>query len=264
MKIDEISALIKQVADEEISPRFRNLKEHEVIFKEPGEFVTEADIAAEKSLTEKLLTLYPNSIVTGEEDIAKNPRRLDELLKSDCGFLIDPIDGTNNFIKGDERFAVMIVALQFGEVAASWIYLPATNMLAVAQKGAGAYINGEKVILSSPITDISEMTGAAHITRMPKEIREQAAEKLKVFKENRPAYCAGYDYVCLLTGKKDFSVYYRTLLWDHLPGTLLYTEAGGYVMGLDDRPYTSKNDGMGLLCAANKDIWQNIKETLFP
>lgn len=255
--------MIRQVADEEITPRFRNLKEHEVRFKEPGEFVTEADIKAERSITKKLLSLYPNSIVTGEEDISKNPARLDELIRSDCGFLIDPIDGTNNFIKGDERFAIMIAALQFGEVAASWIYLPAQKILAVCEKGSGAILNGEKVSLKAPITDISEMTGAAHITRMPKELRIEAAEKLKAFKENRPAYCAGHDYVCLLNGRKDFSVYYRTLLWDHLPGTLLYQEAGGYVMGLDGRSYTSKNDGTGLLCAASEDIWYKIKETLF-
>lgn len=261
--MDKISDLIRQVADEEILPRFRNLKEHEVRFKEPGEFVTEADIKAERSITDKLYSLYPNSIVTGEEDIDKNPDRLEELISSECGFLIDPIDGTNNFIKGDDRFAIMIVALQYGEVAASWIYLPATDMLAVAQKGCGAFLNDEKISLKEPISDISKMTGAAHITRMPKELRMKAAEKLTAFKENRPSYCAGHDYICLLTGRKDFSVYYRTLLWDHLPGTLLYEEAGGYVRRLDGSIYSAKNDGEGLLCAANEDIWHKIKDILF-
>ena len=261
--MDKISSVIRQVADEEILPRFKNLKEHEVCFKETDEFVTEADIEAERSITEKLLFLYPNSIVTGEEDIAKNPARLDELIKSDCGFLIDPIDGTNNFIKGDERFAIMIVALQYGEAAASWIYVPTKNMFAVAEKGGGAFINGQKITLKAPITDISEMTGAVHITRMPKELRVETATKLKAFRENRPAYCAGYDYICLLNGRKDFSVYYRTLLWDHLPGTLLYKEAGGYVRDLDGRTYTPRNDGTGLLCAANEDIWLKIKDKFF-
>tara|TARA_R110002096_G_scaffold436056_1_gene666480 strand:+ start:40263 stop:41060 length:798 start_codon:yes stop_codon:yes gene_type:complete len=264
MKTDEISALIKKVADEEVAPRFRNLKEDEVIFKEPGEFVTTADLAAEFALTRGLQELYPSAIVTGEEDIAKNPMRLVELLSADCGFLIDPIDGTNNYIKGNDRFAVMAVALQFGKVAASWIYLPVFETLAVAEKGSGTFLNGEKCTLSPPITKLCEMTGAAHINRMPEVHRAMAQKNLKIFKENRPAYCAGYDYVSLLTGKKDFSVYHRTLLWDHLPGTLLYSEAGGYVRTLDGGEYSSRNDGTGLLCAANKHIWKGIKETLFP
>lgn len=264
MKIDEITTLIKTVSKEEIEPRFRNLKEDEVIYKEPGEFVTSADLAAEFALTRGLKALYPTAIVTGEEDIAKNPMRLVDLLSADCGFLIDPIDGTNNYIKGDERFAVMVVALQKGEVVSSWIYLPAFKTLAVAEQGGGTFINGEKCTIGTPITELSEMTGAAHINRMPKDLRVAAQENLKIFKENRPGYCAGFDYVSLLTGEKDFSVYHRTLLWDHLPGTLLYGEAGGYVRTLDGGHYTSKNDGKGLLCAANKDVWHKIKDALFP
>lgn len=263
MKVNEICGLIKKVAKEEILTRFRNLKETEVYYKEPGEFVTAADLASEKALTSGLLTLYPNAVVTGEEEIAENPERLNELLKADCGFLIDPIDGTNNFIKGNERFAVMIVALTRGCVEASWIYLPAKDIMTYAIKGQGAYLNDEKVTLISPKTNLSELIGAAHINRMPKEVREYAKEKLRLIKENRPGFCAGYDYVSLVCGKKDFSVYYRTLIWDHLPGSLIYQEAGGYALGLDQRPYTPKNDGTGLLCASNEEMWHKINNEIF-
>ncbi|HPF46279.1 MAG: hypothetical protein KDF58_01290 [Alphaproteobacteria bacterium] len=264
MKIDEINSLIRNVSDKEILSRFRNLREDEVHFKEPNEFVTAADIAAEAALTEGLLDLYPHAVITGEEDFAENPDSLNDLLAADCGFLIDPIDGTNNFIKGDERFAVMAVALQKGKVAASWIYLPASGAMAMAQAGKGTYLDGEKILLRSSCAKLSELTGAAHINRMPENLRSTARENLKLFKENRPAYCAGYDYICLLTGQKDFSVYYRTLLWDHLPGTLLFEEAGGYVRTLDDKPFTPASDGLGLLCARDKAVWKDIKDALFP
>lgn len=264
MKIDEINSLIRNVADKEILSRFRNLREDEVHFKEPNEFVTAADIAAEVALSKGLLDLYPQAIITGEEDIARNPGRLDELLFSDCGFLIDPIDGTNNFIKGDERFAVMAVALQKGKVVASWVYLPATGAMAMAQVGSGTYLDGEKINLPPAKAKLNELTGAAHINRMPENLRSVAKENLKLFKENRPAFCAGYDYICLLTGQKDFSAYYRTLLWDHLPGALLFEEAGGYVRTLDDKPFTPTNDGLGLLCAHDKSVWKDIRDALFP
>ncbi|MCC3860937.1 inositol monophosphatase family protein [Pseudemcibacter aquimaris] len=263
MRVDDICAIMKKVAKVEIMPRFRNLKETEVQFKEPGEFVTAADVGAEKMLSRELQELYPYAIVTGEEDISINLGRLNELINSECGFLIDPIDGTNNFIKGNEQFAVMVTALQHGEVGASWIYLPAKDLMAFARKGEGAFINGERVTINNHKSNISDMIGAAHINRMPPEIRVKAKENLSRFKENRPAFCAGYDYVALLTGEKDFSVYYRTLIWDHLPGTLLFKEAGGYVMGLDGKPYTPKNEGTGLLSAPSLEAWQKIKENLF-
>ncbi len=264
MRTDDISDLIKRVAAAEITPRFRNLREDEIVFKEPGEFVTAADLAAEYALTDGLKSMYPDAIITGEEDISKNPMRLVELLSADCGFLIDPIDGTNNFIKGEEQFAVMVVALRSGEVVASWIYLPVFDVLAAAEAGTGAFINDEKVTLKPAPEKISAMIGAAHINRMPENIRKTARENLKKIKENKPAFCAGYDYVAITRGEKHFSAYHRTLLWDHLPGTLIYKEAGGYVMGLDGKPYTPRNDGSGLLCAPDKASWNKIKSAIFP
>lgn len=263
MKVDQISALIKDVADQEITPRFRNLKEDEVIFKEPGEFVTAADLAAEFAISEGIKALYPDAIITGEEDISKNPMRLVELLSSDCGFLIDPVDGTNNYIKGNERFAVMVVALRYGEVAASWIYLPVSDQLAVAEKGAGAYLNGTRTYVCAAPDELNDMIGAAHINRMPTEQKQKIRENLKKIKRNSPAFCAGYDYVALTAGKAHFSAYYRTLLWDHLPGTLLYSEAGGYARTLDGEQYVPRKDGAGLLCAPDKDTWMKIKNTIF-
>ncbi len=263
MKIDEISQLIKRIADDEITPRFRNLREDEVLYKEPGEFVTAADLAAEYALSDGLRALYPQAVVTGEEDIAKQPTRLVELLSAECGFLIDPIDGTNNFIKGDERFAVMAVALQSGEAVASWIYLPSMDTLAVAEKGAGAFMNEAPVTVCPAPDNLSEIIGAAHTNRMPEKIRTAARENLKKIKKNNPAFCAGYDYVALTKSEKHFSAYHRTLLWDHLPGTLLYTEAGGFAMGMDEQPYTTSSGGNGILSAPDEDTWHKIKETIF-
>ena len=263
MEIDKISQAIKNVAEQEILPRFRNLKEHEVILKAPGDFVTEADLAAEKLLIEKLSELYPTSIISGEEQLVGSPEKLDELVTAPLGFLIDPIDGTNNFIKGDERFAVMVVALQNGIAVASWIYIPFINKMAVAQKGSGAYLNGQKITLHSLPEKLDQIVGAAHINRMQDDLRAKVRVNLKTFIENIPAFCAGFDYVSLAQSKKHFSAYNRTLLWDHLPGTLLYEEAGGYVRGLDGKKYTSKNDGNGLLCAPNEDLWHKIKEAMF-
>ncbi len=263
MQTAKISSLIKKVADNEITPRFRNLREDEVLFKEPGEFVTAADLAAEFGLSDGLRALYPNAIITGEEDISKNPMRLVELLSADCGFLIDPIDGTNNFIKGDEKFAVMAVALQRGEAVASWIFLPSYNKLAVAEKGGGSYINDKRIEVPSAPQKMKNLIGAAHINRMPEPLRLNIRKNLQQIKENRPAYCAGYDYVAITEGQKHFSAYYRTLIWDHLPGTLILNEAGGCARGLDGQAYTPRHSSSGLLCTPDRMSWDLIKSAIF-
>lgn len=119
------------------------------------------------------------------------------MLSADCGLLIDPIDGTNNFIKGDEKFAVMAVALQRGEAVARWIFLPSYNKLAVAEKGGGSYINDKRIEVPSAPQKMKNLIGAAHINRMPEPLRLNTRKNLQQIKENRPAYCAGYDYVAI-------------------------------------------------------------------
>jgi len=263
MKINEISDLIRTVASAEINPRFRNLREDEVVYKEPDEFVTAADLAVEFALIDGLRKLYPQAVVTGEEDVSKNPMRLVELLDADSGFLMDPIDGTNNFIKGNERFAVMVAALVHGKVIASWIYLPVHDIMAVAEKGAGAFFNGERMRVEPAPINLSDLIGAAHTNRMPEKDRIVVRENLKLIKINKPSFCAGYDYVALTKSETHFSSYHRTLLWDHLPGTFLYSKAGGYVRGLDGKPYTSRSDGNGLLSAPDKDTWQLLRKAIY-
>ncbi|NOZ66293.1 MAG: inositol monophosphatase [Alphaproteobacteria bacterium] len=265
MTMDQISSFIIEVAEQEILPRFGNLVQGDITAKSPGDMVSVADIEAEKSLSEKLGKLCPGALIAGEETIADNPGLLIAAISADRAFLIDPVDGTNNFIKGDERFALMLTEMRKGEVVAGWIYLPVSQKLAVAEKSAGAMLNGEKAILPPPKPDYASLTGAAHINRFPENLRVIAGENLKKFKENRPAFCAGHDYISLLEGRKDFSVYYRTLPWDHLPGSLIFAEAGGYVRTLfDGAAYTVHDQEKGLLSARNKEQWHKIREMIFP
>jgi len=263
--MDIIADIIRQVAAQEIMPRFKNLTEGDISAKSPGDMVTVADLAAEKALTKEVLRLYPEAMVCGEESIAQNPALLEAAIVADRAFLIDPIDGTNNFITGDTRFAVMLVELHKGEAVAARIYLPALEKMAMAEKGAGAHLNDVAFKISSPQTDHNKMIAAAHINRFPKDVRAAAVNNLNVFKENKPAFCAGYDYISLIEGAKDFSLYYRTLPWDHLPGSLIFSEAGGYVRTLiGEKEYGIHDRKKGLLSAANKAQWQNIRAAIFP
>ena len=267
--IDKISDIIIDIAQHEILPRFKNLKAEEITAKSSGDMVSIADIETEMALIKVLNQMFPTALVAGEESIAKNSALLPAVISAPRAFLIDPVDGTNNFIKGDPRFALMVTELQKGQVVAAWIYLPVSNVIAVSSKGAGSYLNGKKVKI--PSLKMGEkiipgdLNGAAHINRFPPELRKIAQANLKQVKENRPAFCAGYDYISLLEGVKDFSVYYQTLPWDHLPGGFIFAEAGGYVRTLrGEKPYNIHDQDRGLLSAVDQNHWLQIREMIFP
>jgi len=265
MSIERITDLIVDIAKTEILPRFNKLKPEDITAKSPGDMVTIADTETEKALTQELSRLYPAADIAGEESIAKNPDSLRHIITSDQAFLIDPIDGTNNFIKGDEKFAVMLTQLRQGKVVAAWIYLPALDKMVVAEGGGGAYLNGGPIKISAELRDSAKLIGAAHITRFPENLKKIARDNMKKIAKNSPAFCAGYDYVALVEGKKDFSIYYRTLPWDHMPGGFIFAEAGGYVRTLFHRSAYGINDrDTGLLSANSEDDWLKIRELIFP
>ena len=107
--IEAVTAILREVAAEEVMPRFRSLAEHEVRAKDGGELVTVADIAAERQITRRLRDLLPGSQVVGEEATAEDPGLLDTFAQEDGWiWVIDPIDGTSNFAGGRPVFALMV------------------------------------------------------------------------------------------------------------------------------------------------------------
>jgi len=264
MTMDPVRRVVIAVAKEKILPRFNNLREQDITAKSPGDMVSIADIEAECALTAELKRLFPAAMIAGEESIAERPDLLAAVMAADQAFLIDPVDGTNNFIKGDDRYALMVTELRKAETVAGWIYLPAYDRIIMAEKGSGTLLDGKKIRISDRKFNPGRMIAAAHINRFPKNMRTIARKNLKKFRENRPAFCAGYDYMALSIQEKDFSLYYRTLPWDHLPGSLIYVEAGGYARTLSDEQYSIHHLDKGLLSAPDPDQWQRIREIIFP
>lgn len=263
MEIDTVSALIREVAAEVVLPRWKSLEPHQITRKERGDMVTAADHEAEERLEKALGDLLPGASILGEEAAAADPERLDYLHTAERLWIIDPVDGTNNFIKGRETFAVMVALLRAGQVAASWIYLPAIDRMAVAERGSGASLDGKRLRMNPELKDATEMVAAAHISRFPEEVRDTLKVNAKRFKENKPAFCAGWDYVALAEGKRDLLLYYRTLAWDHAPGSLLIGEAGGHCRRLDGVVYDPAANAKGLMSAASPVLWQTGYKTLF-
>lgn len=263
MNVDpaRISDLIQEVAQTVIMPRFRVPESHEAIEKEPGELATIADREAEVALSAAIKSLDPFADIIGEEAVSALPHLMEMVHKADDLWLIDPVDGTNNFIRGSVDFAVMVARLHRGHATHAWVYQPVTDEMTVAEKGSGAWIDRQRLLVP-PAPPLDQMIGAAHIKRFPPDMRMRLEAGLKRVRQNRPLFCAGLDYVALCKGLKHFSLYCRTLPWDHVPGTLLYRESGGHSARLDGLNYVSTDLNEGLLSAPDPQSWQRLHEAL--
>ena len=141
--VDRISDLLREVAAEIVLPRFRALESVEIESKptslDPHDIVTVVDREVEEWMTGALRGLDSSVPVIGEEGVYADPTLLRTVDSSEPFWLLDPIDGTKNFARGEDAFGIMLARVARGETLASWIYLPAFDEMFVAEAGSGAY-----------------------------------------------------------------------------------------------------------------------------
>jgi fructose-1,6-bisphosphatase/inositol monophosphatase family enzyme len=258
---ERVGALMAEAAERAILPRFRTLAQHDVEEKSPGELVTIADREAEAILAAGLAPLLPGSRVIGEEACSIDPRLLDTLGEG-IVWLVDPLDGTGNFVAGRPEFAVMVALLREGATQAAWILDPLSGQLARARLGSGAWI-GDIRLRSAPQVPGRRLRGS--IGRfMPEEMQSKLAERLRSGAERLPGLMsAGVEYPMIGAGERDFAFYWRTLAWDHAAGVLFVNEAGGKAARPDGSAYQPASEGNGLLAAASPDRWEAAHRLLF-
>jgi len=236
------------VADAEISPRFRMLSADEIEEKSPGELVTAADRACEAALTARLRAFLDVPVV-GEEAAAEDPALLDSVGRSGLVWLVDPLDGTSNFAAGSTEYAVMVALVHSGEAVVSWMWHPDGRTMAVAERGSGAFVNGQRVTMPSP----SPLDGSVGVVKdrfLPDDVAATVRNNKPKFGGYLPGRgCAGLEYPELAAGDVAFLLYWRTLPWDHAPGVLFVEEAGGAALRPDGRRYRCGDDDSGLVVA---------------
>ena len=263
--LDEVAGLIREVAATIVLPRFRHLSGSEISQKAPGDVVTIADQEAERALTAGLTRLLPGSEVVGEEAVAADPGVLRKMTDPGSVWVVDPVDGTNNFAAGKTPFAVMVALLRDAEPAASWILDVVAGRMAIAEAGGGAYLEGVRVKTRADDPGTAAMVGTLARHYFPAELRRRVNRRVGEFGEvTNGHHCAGYEYPSVATDEQQFAMFWRILPWDHVPGALFLTEAGGVVRHLDGDPYRPADSTGGLLVAPNDDVWHTVRDTLLP
>ncbi len=256
---DAVLQLLKDVATEVITPRFRDLERGDIMEKRPGDLVTIADREAEELITQALLAHDPNVLVVGEEATSADPSLLAHLQLADHAYTVDPIDGTRNFVHGRTAHAVMVAELRSGETVRAWIWQPELKHSYVAERGAGAFADGVRLgpaWAGSPDPGTFDPSQLRVITSRPAYEGKRGGLTL-----GSTAWCCGVDYPWLAIGDVDAIMYSNTLPWDHAPGSLLVEETGGVVRRADGTRYTPGRTGSGgLLAAASDDVWSVIAD----
>jgi fructose-1,6-bisphosphatase/inositol monophosphatase family enzyme len=254
VETDDVLALLRDVAEEVVNPRFRALAAEEISEKNPGDLVTVADREAELRITEALVGAYPDALVLGEEAASADAGLLDRFRSAAHAFTVDPVDGTKNFVHGSPDHAMMVAEVRDGEVVRSWIWQPQHETAYVAERGAGAWHDGRRLVRPSSGADLRGIT-----TR-----RKWVGRAVGTLSALELTWvCCGVDYPKLVEGAADYALYRRPKPWDHAPGSLMLAETGGFVGTYDGDPYRPQDDPpSGLVSAGDRAAYDLVRGLL--
>ena len=261
--IDSVTRILEEAAVEEVLPRFQSLQSHEVREKNGGEIVTVADEKAEALISRRLHELRPGAHMVGEEAVAADPSILSRIAEEPLVWVIDPIDGTANFASGKPVFAVMVGLVEEGQTVAGWIHDPVAGTTATAEQGSGAWLAGKR-LTAAATAPLQDMRGTLHASTFatPEMVRQIQARRARV-QAIKSLRCAGHEYLRLASGHSHFSLFTKLMPWDHVPGSLIYREAGGVARTLDGVDYSTRNyQSDGLLIAPDSTAWQALHDVL--
>ncbi|MDB1089236.1 inositol monophosphatase [Streptomyces sp. ACA25] len=233
-----VEEAVRKAAAEEIMPRWQQLAAHEVSRKTgPHDLVTVADRQAEHHLSASLTALLPGSELVGEEGVHEDPDRLAALRGDAPVWIVDPIDGTRQFVRGEPGFCTLVALAHRGEVLASWTFAPASGLLAVAVRGAGARLNGRQLTAGAPAPGADLTVACSHPDFTTAEQKQALSRLWSPGIAPRPCGSAGLEYLAVARGRLDATAFSWEHSWDHAAGLLLVEEAGGTHATLDGVPF---------------------------
>ena len=253
-----INVMVKacRKASKTIIRDFGEIENLQVSLKGPGDFVTNCDKKVEKILIEELQKARPKYSILSEE-IGKINN--DESFK----WIIDPIDGTANFLHGIPHFAISVGLEHNKEIICGIVYDPIKDEMFTAEKGNGSYINNKRMRVSSrsKLKDCIVFTGGP---KRDAENRELALKEYNKFSLNisipiRKLGSAALDMAYVAAGRSD-GFWQRNLnYWDIAAGIILVKEAGGFVTDFEGKNAYLQNK---TILAANSKINQEMIEVL--
>ena len=218
---------------------FGEIEKLQVSKKGPTDFVTNADIKAEKIIIEELKKAKPNYSILSEENGEENNKDKDNT------WIIDPIDGTVNFLHGVPHFAISIALRSKNEIVSGLVFDPIKNEMFYAEKNNGAYFNNHRIRVSKK-NDINNCLFASG---------NKVTEKVNI--SLRKTGSAALDMAYVAAGRFDGFFQNNLNLWDIAAGVILVKEAGGVMNEID----LSKHKNLNVI-ASSTDIRGKLMKEL--
>jgi myo-inositol-1(or 4)-monophosphatase len=211
---------------------WRSLPGGSISEKRKNDFVTRADKESEEAIVARIREAHPQDGFVGEEGGRRGSGGEERT------WIIDPLDGTTNFIAGFPFWCVSVAARERGEIVAGVVWDPLRGELYLAERGAGAFRNGRRLRVSAQ----SDLDGAFLSTGFPFRSKDRLDLYLALFRELfqharaiRRAGSAALDLANVAAGVFDGFFEFRLSIWDIAAGALLIEEAGGRITDFDGR-----------------------------
>ena len=269
--LDELSSAVAELmsatCEQLVLPRFQRLASDEIETKSgPNDLVTVADREAELFLTPRLLDLVDGEVI-GEEACASDPG-LRTRADAPVAWTVDPVDGTGNFVAGDERFCCMVALMNHGVPVKSWILFPLQRrlFLASAEKGAMVIDEGgdhQRLEIASRDWCLDELSGSANIGAVSEPRRTEVRQKLRTLPGLWYPKCAGFLGSEIAAGRQQFLLQSSCTPWDHAPVDLLCREAGGHSAMLNDGGAFNGSYAAPLMIAPDRASWQALYDRVW-
>ena len=252
----DIREILFNISKSVIIPSFGNLAEKQISYKNGLDIVTDIDIAVELYLSKHLSKLIKNSNFIGEEIYSKKPSILKYYLSDEYCWTVDPIDGTNNFAKSKENFAVMVALTKNKTIVQTFIYKPITDDFMCADKN-GTFLNNKKITLKKD-TLIENAVGSMSTKYWEDFIESKIISIKNSFREVNSYGSIGCEYFDIALGLRDFTLLSRLYPWDHIPGVYIVRRSGGHDCHFDKKEYKFYENSKNLVVSNSKVLSDKI------
>ncbi len=246
----ELASDIAIQAGELLSERQPQVRRYVGTKSSPTDMVTEVDRESERMITDLILAVRPFDAILGEEGTSHEGR-------SGVRWVVDPLDGTTNFLYGFPMYAISIAVEVDGRTVAGAVFNAATNELFAGGEGCGATLNGEAIGVSAEASLARALlaTGFGYDPERRKQQGEMLARLIGRVRDVRRAGSAALDLCFVACGRLDG--YYEQGLnaWDWGAGELIVREAGGEVAFLSEAPFAASP----CIVAANPALFTSLK-----
>lgn len=237
-------------AGEILTDNFEKIRE--VSRKADGSLVTNVDIEAEKRIVGLIKNKFPEHGILTEETPEINEG-------SEYRWIIDPVDGTHNYVRGIDIFGVSIGVAHMGKPVIGIIYLPATRKLYHCEKGGGAYLNGKRIQVSGEKLKHACVTHNSSFRRDRERMLEGFGRLVSAVFNMRMLGSCVVGLVRVAEGKVDADIEYNIKPWDIYAGGLMVEEAGGRVTDFSGKAWDTSG---GPHIASNGLIHDEIRRLL--